>query len=902
MADPKSRAAANARKRKRSNSLPANPQKAAVDRGTTEAPKPLDGPQTGGNVSSPHSATSIARVQPSSNDREPGTDTGESRATSAAASSATPEHDEPSAPRLPRKRRNTFSGIGQNEEQPEVDVDGLLSARRKKQGADDTEDVRGPLSEPAEPEDGPEPKVDHVGINTGDRKRKTDAASSSSADEEPDDDVEPITVARQAEESDEKSKKKKPQAKSADGAPDDDASDSDSDDDDEDGVTVVGSDGTKAKKKKKKQGGDEEKDVADPSAERPLLSENDRRQIDALRDDYRISDKDIEALETQVKKVRSEGVNWEMAMKLFGDDPDFQEIFEDRMKRPVDAEESEGKADRFLASVKSGITAANAIKTAVKSVPIVGPAMGVAEAVMKRSTAKDKKRVTRVLANLESNPIVRAISGPLYAKHRKEQLSATVNAAGGVVSTAQGIGGHVTSVPLTLSGAAGSLIAGASEKASGAVGGGVAGLAAEQVVSQVGKIPDKLAKLGVKEGVPKLDSKITGISSTGTERTRAFLEFLGMKSRVPLLEEKKGTLSKTVKGQQVMKELLRLEIRRSMGMTDDNEDLLDRVSYKKDRETTKAAINAVRLPGSVGELQDKLTELSKKQEFLAGTDRELQAYDKLKKVTKSKSKLIEKKEAELSGLRTQIIPMGAQGGATVVRAEPEDEATRKKIKDLETEIENIKKAEAKELEDDLQGTNMLAFLFKTEGLFLDGENRFRKTKGFRRLLDEKVGYKANIKLLDRESPIQKAIEVKQAEYNSLVETSVVAGVRGGVSIQTIPKEKQAKAAELSEEISALKAQLKREKEGTNVLKQQLKKEISGTKRDVLTRQIEQKQLERERDRLVKYAEPVGPFRGVLVDVTSPENRAKIEALDKEIKQLEQQRTADKEQYAFPKRK
>ncbi len=359
---------------------------------------------------------------------------------------------------------------------------------------------------------------------------------------------------------------------------------------------------------------------------------------------FKISDADRQTYRRRLKDLEEKGVDYEAATKWFAHDSDFSSIYEARLQRPTyEQDEDIGKMKRLQEKVLKELKLRNLALTAVGAVPIVG----MAKTISDRGSEKARKRVLKAIKDYGPNPTATTMAGPLYASRRQEQTAQSISLgiSSGLTTVTAGLG--AAAIPATT----GALVSGWAAK--GAVKGG------EGIASALGK-------LALKHGISKAESKATGNSATGAQRTRAVLEFLGMKSRLDLLEDSANGLEQKLSGEQVMNELLRLQIRRKLGMQDDNEDLLDRTPYLKSRASQK----------SVGS-PTKRIELLKKREYLGAQElRYYQSFKKLEGDQKSKERY------------------GAE-----VKAK-------------------------------LRNVNMLALMFKAEGLFKDGTERLRTTSGY----------------------------------------------------------------------------------------------------------------------------------------------------------------------------
>ena len=600
------------------------------------------------------------------------------------------------------------------------------------------------------------------------------------------------------------------------GDPDDSGSDDESsDDDDDEGGENRGGAATPRRRRRRRANNGE------PDSRE--ISREDLAAIDELeRDGFDINGNDVNDLKDEVEKIRTDGVNWQRAMELFQNDPDFQDIFEGRMKRQVDPEnknEKKGLFSRMFASVKKDFfTGRNLVLAAVSALPVANFLKPLAD----RSSEKGRKRFNRVIADLGPNATTQGVTKPLYAARRQEQTKATIGAVIGGISTAQtvvGLAGPTTSLGALGGKAMEPIAQGLYTK----MGSGFAGAAAQLGATQAAKTGAGLVETGIKKGLAKggllaEEAGQKGVHAVadkvgkanqfdkgkfnveGAERTRAFLEFLGMKSRLPLMREQKETLGPRLSKEQVKQEMLRLEIRRSLGMKDDDADLMDREGYMKDRTTLGSVTEKVRLPKSI---RNKVVE---KREYLEPG--ELAVYRKLKK-TRKKTKPREKVSAE--------------------------------------EAERLN-ANTKKLTDEIKGANILAMLFKSEGLFKDGTNRLRETKGYRRVLDDelqtKYDVRSKVQKLDKEKEQLKADLGTDASFSSLKKTakSYFPGQERTDEEKLAIQQKRQRLRDIETERTALKKtdspskRIEREKGQVSHLKQELKelRKQDGSNTDAIT--------------------------------------------------------------------
>jgi hypothetical protein len=439
---------------------------------------------------------------------------------------------------------------------------------------------------------------------------------------------------------------------------------------DEEEATNTGDAGTKAKRKKPKKKDEEEKaeqdkeeitvvnkDTGDQASRKPRGDDDDdnvsvatdataatvemevpatisgplRRKIIELKEKYRIDDDDITQLTERVKHVKKDGITGLEFLGVFGRDPDYREMYEARLRRHVDDAQSEGMLARFQDKIKAKLAAPTLVPPAIGVAGsvlgfVVAPPLAVAGAVAsagagaffavrKRAEEKAKKRVTRALADLPANNVAKALANPLYASHRQEQVGATVGIGMSALAGAQGAVPAFAAIPVTASA-------------------GVAALGGGTILQTGAKVAETGAKLGVGMGVPIAESKATDHNTEGTQHTRVALEYLGMKSRLPLLEKNPDKFSK----EDVMNEILRLEIRRSMGMKNDDEDLLERPKRRDDQgaDSTGLRPGGVPLSPDQQKVLDRVREVENenKQNYL--TDEESKAYNILKKASKGR--------------------------------------------------------------------------------------------------------------------------------------------------------------------------------------------------------------------------------------------------------------------------
>ena len=636
-----------------------------------------------------------------------------------------------------------------------------------------------------------------------------------------------------------------------------------------------------------------------------------------------LSDADVQEVLREVRRIKAEGVDWNGASQLFGEDSDFQEIFENRMKRTVDAPEKEGRGKRLWGRLKGAITGKKVATAAVSLVPVAGGVVGVTRGIIKRSNEKAKKRVARVLSSMGSNNAVRKLAGPLFASHEVEESAATISATVGAVSAAASGAGSLAHAPLTASAEVGKLIAHSAARAGHAVGTGLAGQATQIGVTQGAKFGELMAEGAAKKAIAdqaaqkanheeksRIDYNRPETGTAGVERTQAFLEFLGMKSRLSSIEEHGDELTSKLRKEDIKKELVRLEIRHALGMTNDNEDLLDRTTRSIDRKSITSALQHQRVSKLGQDLQDKLVKMSKKAEYL--NEQELEAYNKLKKITKFEllegdAKRVAEIEEEINSLMTQAKTVGRRGGYIG--------DVGVKIKKLEDDIQVIMRAAGDrelrartttDIEADLKDVNLLALLFKTEGLFNSGPNRQRRTKGFRRLLDPKEKAQAELDQFERTNPIGKAIAEREAELSSLYQDVVHTSGMGGVTAPNLPATNQQRAREIRTEINELRAQMERVAPHKKVEREQLTQELKAKKGQKKARKKElEAAIEAKKTQislLYRSTGYSGARGGALVRRLPNSNLAEFNRLEGELEALEEEKKKYEERFAFPKRR
>lgn len=513
---------------------------------------------------------------------------------------------------------------------------------------------------------------------------------------------------------------------------------------------------------------------------------------------FGIQQRDIDQYKNRMEELRN-GINWETASKWFKSDPDFEEIFEDRMKRPVDSpEEGEGRLKRLGAMVKKELKGRNLGLSAIGIIPLVN----IIKSLSDRGSEKDRKRVTKGILNFSNDETAKKMAKPLYAGHRKLQTEQTVITGANTASL----------VPLALSTA---------NVVPTSLASLVKGPAAKLGVKAASALTKTLINLGIRKGVTTAEASITDHDPKGNERTKVLLEFLGMKSRMNLLEENPDLVTKLGK-EQVMNELLRLQIRKSLGMTDDNQDLLDREPGSKQRKHI----------GRIPKLGKKL----EKDEYLKDAD--LDAYRQLKKLKNSKP-----------------------------RSEQSDDDT-----------------DNPNQEPDLSEVNRLALMFKAEGLFKDGSNRLRKTKGFRRLLEEKTKIETDEKKYKRkEDAIKK--EISDNTQDRIIKELI------GPDLEKMSKHRVA-----TQQLKRLRGEPKRllDTELKNHPKARIKteeKEIKRLKKEIQEIQGGSKRFWNRSNRSARLAD------ASLANIASL--REEIEASEARITSIKEKATNEKNEHSYP---
>jgi hypothetical protein len=645
----------------------------------------------------------------------------------------------------------------------------------------------------------------------GDEKR------TSEGDKDNGDDATKDKEASAAEEGNGDKTTRKKRRQSGDGDDPSDSSDDDSESDDEDDAMRLQGDAASWSKRPKRRRPDRDENDG-LQIDEAKISQKDREDLGKLREAYDITQSDIDHLQEQSDKIDKEGINWKEAFDLFSEDPDFQEIYRTRMKRYVDAkEDSEGMLSRFAAGQKKKLLTGRGIAGKIASFV---PVAKVIKLMEDRASEKSTKRVLKAISNLGDNPVASRIANPLYATRRKAQTEATVNLGLGVVGTAQSALGDI-GLPASAGAAVTALSGSALQSQAASLGEKGAKLAAPGLVSKVEKEgPELLSSaekaLREKLGFSNSESKLRNYDTTGTERTKVLLEYLGMGSRLGTLEAQSDQLKGKLPKKAVVNELLRLKIRRALGATDDSEDLLDRNPYLKERGRQRTGPGPTRvLVKGIG-----------KDEYLK--PEELATYRYFKGIENSQP----------GDQKLDRFPLSTPGEGPGFRT-----------------IQTSK-------------INKLALMFKAEGLFKDGINRSRKTKGYRILLDEEAAFDWKLKKIETD---QARLEDELGTNKSVKRKMFESALSKGLS----PKEREKKQEQLTK--------LRREKARLLASKDRLPSEQVKRKREQLSKLKKQAEKDHKADKVAKKR---------IVRFDSPE----IENLKKEIAALEKQRRDTEKAY------